>query len=289
MKRFLVTFACIYSFFVLNAQSSWVFPGNNTTYFMGKVGIGTAPNIPQAMLHNESGSQQPAAILATADRFTNLIGMNRLAINSYNVISSLNSPAFKLFHEFTYNGASNNGFISFCRGFGSGDGYLELGANDVTSLTIKSSGIAVNGNIQAAENSFLALGADGITSLTVNSSGITVIGKIQASEVEVSDAKIKGLLKATDVEIKNISADYVFDKRYKLDSLQEVEKYINEHQHLSGIAPATETMKGMNISKFNSILLLKVEELTLYLIDQNKRIEKLEKENGILKKQSIQY
>jgi hypothetical protein len=74
--------------------------------------------------------------------------------------------------------------------------------------------------------------------------------------------------------------DIVFDESYKLMSLAELEKYINSYKHLPEIPTTTEVMKdGIDIGFMQKKLLQKVEELSLYIIAQNKRIESLEKSN----------
>ncbi|MCG8699797.1 MAG: hypothetical protein MI922_17215 [Bacteroidales bacterium] len=89
---------------------------------------------------------------------------------------------------------------------------------------------------------------------------------------------IDGKLEADEIEVLNVNLpDYVFADDYKLRSLNEVESYINEHSHLPEVPSAEEVAtNGMNITEMNNALLKKVEELTLYIIDQNKRIEELE-------------
>ena len=86
---------------------------------------------------------------------------------------------------------------------------------------------------------------------------------------------VRGKISTDDIEVKDIAADYVFEKGYKLNSLEEVEAYINANQHLPGIAPASETAKGVDLGKFNTLLLQKVEELTLYTIQLKKEIDEL--------------
>ena len=85
-------------------------------------------------------------------------------------------------------------------------------------------------------------------------------------------------LAAKDItmDMKN-AADYVFDANYDLKSLSEVEKFVNEHHHLPGM-PSAEEMdaNGVSVSKMSNLLLEKIEELTLHMIQ-------LEKENAQLK------
>lgn len=76
---------------------------------------------------------------------------------------------------------------------------------------------------------------------------------------------------------RNTWADFVFDQEYQLPDLKEVESYINENKRLPEIPSAAEVQEeGYNLHDMNVKLLQKVEELTLYTIQQNKKIEKLE-------------
>jgi hypothetical protein len=79
-------------------------------------------------------------------------------------------------------------------------------------------------------------------------------------------------------ENENQWSDKVFDKTYKLMSLNEVSKFISENKHLPNVPSAQEVVKnGVSIDEMVSKLLEKVEELTLYTIQQQKEIEELRK------------
>ncbi|MGD8782591.1 MAG: hypothetical protein PVH88_26990 [Ignavibacteria bacterium] len=66
--------------------------------------------------------------------------------------------------------------------------------------------------------------------------------------------------------------DYVFEEGYLLKSLAEVEEFIKENKHLPGIPSANEVKaNGVNLGEIHTKLLLKIEELTLYLIDLKKQ------------------
>lgn len=67
-------------------------------------------------------------------------------------------------------------------------------------------------------------------------------------------------------------ADYVFDSTYLLPTLQGVEAYIKQNHHLPEVPSEEEVKKdGINLGDHQVILLKKVEELTLYAIEQNKK------------------
>ena len=84
----------------------------------------------------------------------------------------------------------------------------------------------------------------------------------------------------TKVTVKAVPwPDYVFHTNYSLRSLSEVEQYINNHHHLPDVLSAVEVEKnGLDVGDNQATLLKKIKELALYVIEQNKKIEALEKE-----------
>lgn len=82
-------------------------------------------------------------------------------------------------------------------------------------------------------------------------------------------------------------ADYVFNNDYRLRPLSEVEQYIKQHHHLPEVVSAEEVEKnGLDVGDNQATLLKKIEELTLYVIDQSKKHQKLEEEVAQLKKEN---
>jgi len=88
-----------------------------------------------------------------------------------------------------------------------------------------------------------------------------------------------GLLQAREIKVDLATwPDYVFEKNYELMPLREIEDYIKKEGHLPNIPNAEEVEKeGLNLGEMNKLLLEKIEELTLHLIEQEKRILQLEK------------
>jgi hypothetical protein len=79
--------------------------------------------------------------------------------------------------------------------------------------------------------------------------------------------------------------DYVFYPGYRLRSLSEVEKYIQQQQHLPDVPSAAQVEKdGIDLGDNQVTLLRKIEELTLYVIAQEKRLKSLEDQLRQLKK-----
>jgi hypothetical protein len=104
---------------------------------------------------------------------------------------------------------------------------------------------------------------------------------IQNDRNIIADGKIT----ATEIQVKqNVWSDFVFQPTYKLKPLIEVEKYIKTNGHLEDIPSAKEVEKnGVNMGEMQAKLLQKIEELTLYVIEQQKTIDELKKENLLIK------
>jgi hypothetical protein len=87
---------------------------------------------------------------------------------------------------------------------------------------------------------------------------------------------VDGGVKCEEVKVEIFTGtgpDYVFEKNYNLLSLSELETFINQNKHLPEVPSAKEMeAEGLNLKEMNLILLKKVEELTLHLIDQNRKI-----------------
>ena len=92
---------------------------------------------------------------------------------------------------------------------------------------------------------------------------------------------VVGTIRAHEVKVcLNQGCDYVFAPDYDLMSLTELEQFVSTNRHLPEVAPAAEMEQdGIDLSEMNALLLKKIEELTLHVIDLNKRIETLENEN----------
>lgn len=91
---------------------------------------------------------------------------------------------------------------------------------------------------------------------------------------------VDGDILAREVKVKsNISVpDYVFGPAYELPTLADIKTYVNEHKHLPEVPSAADINRdGLNLAEMNLLLLKKVEELTLYVIELKDEIESLKK------------
>ncbi|WP_141841255.1 hypothetical protein [Flavobacterium branchiophilum] len=89
---------------------------------------------------------------------------------------------------------------------------------------------------------------------------------------------VNGKIRGAGLKLSsNYWSDFVFAKDYKLPTLQEVEKHIIDHGHLPNIPSEKEVVeKGVDMLEMAKLQMQKIEELTLYIIDQNKKIEQLQ-------------
>ena len=104
---------------------------------------------------------------------------------------------------------------------------------------------------------------------------IHAAGRIFAAGLDVNkNVVVRGVLKIKNWELS--VPDAVFKEDYKLMKLNDLEQYVSENHHLPEI-PSGEEMKkeGLNLNEFCMSLLKKVEELSLYVIKQDKQINEL--------------
>jgi hypothetical protein len=121
-----------------------------------------------------------------------------------------------------------------------------------------------------------------------------VIGVVNINENIPSwyNLVVGGKILAEEVRIKLIKdwADYVFETDYRLKALPEVEAFIRNHHRLPDVPSAVDVAeRGIDLGRMQSTLLAKIEELTLYVIEQQKDLEtlrgkvtQLEQENATL-------
>jgi hypothetical protein len=94
---------------------------------------------------------------------------------------------------------------------------------------------------------------------------------------------VKGKIRAEEIKVYNTWADYVFSSTYELPSLKEVENYITKNGHLKNVPSAKSILEnGLELGEITKIQQEKIEELTLYLIQQSKEIEELKEQMKLL-------
>lgn len=113
-------------------------------------------------------------------------------------------------------------------------------------------------NFAVKGNGSVGIGTDGVVTAGYL---LDVAGKIQACEIKVSNPGW---------------CDYVFEDGYQLMPILQLEKYIDTYNHLPDVPSTAEVEEnGIELAKMNAILLKKIEELTLYMIQMQKEIDAL--------------
>jgi hypothetical protein len=172
---------------------------------------------------------------------------------------------------------------------GGGDySYVHLTDGATNGYVIKNSSSSTANNATAgALYTYTQLGYDfqhienGAPRFTIKTGGNVGIGTVSPSE----KLSVNGNIRAKKV-IVTLSdwSDYVFEKNYKLRSLSSLESFINQNKHLPEVPSAKEVeQKGISVGENQALLLKKIEELTLYIIDQQKQIDRQSKDIQILK------
>ncbi|MEI6060468.1 MAG: hypothetical protein WCR72_07140 [Bacteroidota bacterium] len=169
-------------------------------------------------------------------------------------------------------------------------GAIKGGHNDWQSLNLYGNSSETDGaHIMIGNNStqtgFIKLFATGTNGMIEFSNQNIVVMSIRANNDIVvgspnsnSNLYVNGEIAANLVRVNTLQWwDKVFEKDYKLQPLSEVEAYINQHKHLPEIPSGTEVKaNGMDVAQMNALLLKKIEELTLYVIDLEKKVKNIE-------------
>lgn len=166
------------------------------------------------------------------------------------------------------------------------DGYITIGPTnpgwahiytDRPNFIFNQNIWSIPGGFSSYEQADLSLKTNGTTRLTIsNATGNVGIGTTSPNEKLTVNGIIYG--KEVKVDLAVPGPDYVFGKSYDLPTLEEVKAYVDEHKHLPEVPSADEMKKdGVKLAEMNMILLKKVEELTLYIMQQQEEIENLRK------------
>ena len=101
---------------------------------------------------------------------------------------------------------------------------------------------------------------------------------LNGSNTVVAAVNQAGVVKAMEIVVTNTPwADYVFEAGYRLRSLAEVSRYIDENHRLPDVQSAAEVReKGASVGETQAKLLAKIEELTLYLVEADRRTQELQ-------------
>ncbi len=275
-------------------STSWINDGNNMYYNTGNVGIGTTN--PGSLLELKKGGQ---GLKFLTGENTSGYALE-IGVNDDGVSFSNNSTI----RGFNFKNASGNLLKITSNGnvgIGTTSPSVEL---EVKSVANNNAEIHINSStdgkpsiirFQDAGQEVWGLLANypgtgkfsvynynnNTNAMVLDPSGNVGIGTTTPD----SKLAVNGKIHAKEVKVDLVGwPDYVFTKEYDLPTLKEVEQHILEKGHLQNIPSAKVVEEnGVLLGEMNKKLLEKIEELTLYTIAQEKRIEELENQNSRIK------
>lgn len=253
-------------------QFSPLTSNNIYTLHSGNVGIGN--NAPTYKLEVASSTNAKLLVKSTASSNPALVEVGGTSNTS--VFESVVSPSIM-----TRIGSKTNHDVSFI-------------TNNTEKLVIKA-----DGKIGIGKTPTVALDVNGIfNATTINLNGKAIVSSqwiTDGSNLDFSTGMVcigttrrpvgyklavggKIISEEVVVRVQANWPDFVFADDYKLPPLSEIEKFVKGNKHLPHVPSATQVSEhGIAIGELNTTLVQKVEELTLYIIEQEKRIQALEK------------
>ncbi|MNQ57813.1 hypothetical protein D3C85_719820 [compost metagenome] len=198
-------------------------------------------------------------------------GGNNKVLEIYNPNTTIHSQSHLVISSGSVSANSSIGSITWAVPNASNKSVAYLGVITTENSTTTNPGADMVFATKSVSNS------NWVEQMRVNSIGNVGIGTTNPT----SKLTVAGNINSREVKVTvDAGADFVFENNYNLPSLNYVDKYIQENKHLPEIASAEEMKKdGINLSEMNIKLLQKIEELTLYSIEQNNKIGKLEEQN----------
>ncbi|MBD1261604.1 hypothetical protein HZY62_13450 [Maribacter polysiphoniae] len=213
----------------------------------GNLRLGTSPDVNGAPVTRMTIDKLGRVAIGTTYTSNGVLTVNGNASTSIRIENDVNSQESSI--RFRVKNASGSFYHS-----------------DISSFYDGNNGII---GIKAPHNNTPGVGYD----FVVNSFGNVGIGTTSP------DAKlaVSGEIHAKEVKVDLVGwPDYVFKKDYNLPTLEEVEKHITEKGHLINMPSAEKVaVNGIQLGEMNKLLLEKIEELTLYILEQDKQIKAL--------------
>ncbi|MEN5197208.1 hypothetical protein [Sphingobacterium faecium] len=230
------------------------FSQSNTFPTTGNVGIGTTS--PIDLLNIQVGNQRKG-ITIQGDGDVDTYSDVSFYVNNFDIIPNGKPISWLIsYRKDAHFSGTRNGMSMEFYAIKKGGGYL-------APLSFKPNGDVILASPQQAQSGNVGIG------IVDPKEKLVVKGKVVAEEIKVQAVKWP---------------DYVFKPEYKLPSLTETEQFIKAHGHLPDVPKATDVeANGVSLGEMNKVLLKKVEELTLHLIEkdqevklQNQRISEIE-------------
>lgn len=255
--------------------------GSNNTFVGGIVGVRQNPNAHYngdlAFFTNNTGASSASSFASMSERLrikaNGFVGIG--TTNPTTLLDLSSNLKLGLISQFPAEGSVSEGdWGNYIIGDILTGQRLRLGVSN--DLYTRAEISLDNNNLAAGTISFKTANGNGGTAVRmfVRGDGNIGIGTTNPGSL----LSVNGKIAATEINVKvDVTApDYVFEPDYDLLPLTELERYIMKNKHLPEVPSAAEmTNDGLNLKEMNLLLLKKVEELTLHMIDMKKEIETL--------------
>ena len=160
---------------------------------------------------------------------------------------------------------------------------IEANTSNV-SMTLQNIGDTAGGIGTATNHDFSLFAYNHLSQFTAKTNGDVEMAVANNANVRIGSSvpssyklAVNGNILSKEIVVQSAWADYVFDENYQIPELKDVETFIGKNKHLPGIPSATDIETyGLKVGDVQTKMMAKIEELTLYIISLNKKIEALE-------------
>ncbi|MBA4198857.1 MAG: hypothetical protein C0459_15025 [Chitinophaga sp.] len=276
--------------------------GGNTGYISGiGLNLSSATNVINNVIGGSSSANSGTATWAVTR------GNGTYPYSSYTDLFTIDSRTGNANFTGTLSGTSATFSSSVSsNAYNTSTGYTSIFLNSTTADVTVNYALNVANTLSARGGAF-TVNSDGTTSFQYSSNilnGSTVYWYNSSNgasaqtyfdganwtinkPISGTNANFNGTVTTKKIKVTQTGwPDYVFKSNYNLRTLTEVEQYIKTHQHLPDVPSEKEVkVQGIDIGETQAILLRKIEELTLYMIEMKKENENQQKRNNEQQKQ----
>lgn len=281
-----------------DASPNAVLYNNGSAFLNGNVGIGTSSPYSWSRLHAKSLGPNPWGIITEANSSDKVIALGHDGSNGVIATSYLSTGGWSPLQFRTQNTSRMTitewGDVGIGRDDPSHRLSIRGSIGDSNAGTVVLDATGASASLRFGVNSnYSWIQAHGSSPLRINELGNNTLFNSQGGNVGIgttspdSKLSVKGTIHTQEVKVDlngSVAPDYVFEEDYPLTSLEELKSYIQQNKHLPEVPSAKEMEEeGINLKEMNLLLLKKIEELTLHVIQQR---DDLQRERDLNKEQS---